>query len=125
MIILAKIILYVLVADGALMLIFPSKVLKVTEGFMKIKNFKKRILGGLLIIVGGSLFYLTRQFLAGLTAHWVIAVTSIMIFLEGLAYLIAPAILSKAARWFMSEKGPLAVIGAILIAGGIVLLKLI
>ncbi|MEA3506908.1 MAG: DUF2065 family protein [Elusimicrobiota bacterium] len=121
----AKVILYILIAEGALMLLAPGKAAEVIENFAEIKSSAKRIMGAGLVIAGALLFWLPRRYMTEFTPHWIISVAGIMIFLEGLAYFIAPGAVVKFSRWFMAEKGPVRVTGAVFIAAAVLLLKLI
>jgi len=125
-ILLSKIIAVFIIINGIIDLLFPSFVKGVAESFKnEFSPGEKRVTGLIYLIIGVTLFYLTRIYLETPAVHWVIAVTGVYMFLFGTFIAAFPQAAGRIASWFYSEKEVTPVIGLILIALGTVIYFLI
>ena len=116
-----KIIAGLLMAKGVILLFFPSFMYEAAINFSEISIKYKRIMGIVILIIGLAVFMLSRLELAVPIVHWVIAVAGIYIAMEGILLLIIPGVVDKILLWFFKEKGPISVIGSILMLFGLVI----
>ena len=123
--ILAKILSILIALEGALALFMPSTAAEAGAFFRDTAAKPKRMFGGVFLLAGLILLWLTRIFITTTFVHWVIALYGLFIGCCGLFLLIFPGAGASILAWFYAEKGPASLIGAFLLGSGITLFVLI
>ncbi|MGM0567858.1 MAG: DUF2065 family protein [Elusimicrobiota bacterium] len=114
----AKVLSVLIIMEGIIYLLFPSFIRSTVIDFCDSKNAWKRKAAVIIFLLGAGLIYLTRTFMGGLYAHWVVAVCGVYFVLCGLFISLIPAAASKFLRWFYVDNKAVIFTGFVLTAGG-------
>lgn len=122
---LVKIIAVMLIVKGILFMVLPNLAKKALLEFVKISELKRRMFGLIAGILGITVFYLTRINITSFLIHWILVVFSIIWIIECVFFVSLPNHTLKFFIWFVEEKKPNQITGAILSFLGILILILI